>query len=325
VVDQPNLSDVEAPAGSGLGQSLRARRRHARLTLKELGAKAGLSFPFISQIERGQATPSMSALRRLAEALDTTPQALLADGDAATVAASHRPLPVSDAGLVDGQCRMLGPTDDELHVLDFSGAPASFLEYWSHAGAEHVYVVAGTVELDLDGELTTLGPGDSRSYEATTPHRYRQVGDVRARFLLIELPRPAQRSGEPGGSGAAWTNTMQLRTIDPPVAVEHLVYEVRASAFEQWKAAEFEMWTKWEGDRFPGNLGKETWVQDLGEWIRVSIVIYWRTLDDWLTIDHGLLEAQEQAFSDRVGADNYRLVHFGHDTGEHYYKVSEYR
>lgn len=126
-------------------------------------------------------------------------------------------------------------------------------------------------------------------------------------------------------SAEIWRNTKQLFELDPRPAVEQLVYEVRASEFERWKAAEHVMWTQAEGDRFPAFLGKETWLQDLGEWYRVSIVIYWRTLDDWLGIDPVWLEAQEAAFAELVGADNYRLVHTGHDTGAHYFKISEYR
>ncbi len=122
-----------------------------------------------------------------------------------------------------------------------------------------------------------------------------------------------------------WRNTKQLFELNPRVAVEQLVYEVRASAWDRWKAAEHEWWTKGEGDRFPAFLGKETWLQDLGEWYRVSIVIYWRTLEDWLGIDPVWLDAQEAGFAAAVGADNVRLVHTGHDTGAHYFKISEYR
>lgn len=76
-----------------------------------------------------------------------------------------------------------------------------------------------------------------------------------------------------------WRNTEQLFEVDPPVAVEQLVYEVRATAYESWRAAEHVMWTTALGDRFPAMLRKETWRQDLGEWYRVSIVVYWRTLE----------------------------------------------
>ena len=122
-----------------------------------------------------------------------------------------------------------------------------------------------------------------------------------------------------------WVNTKQLYPMDPPLAVEHLVYEVRASVFDHWRATEFEMWTKGEADRFPGFVGKETWVKDLGEWRQVSIVIYWRTLDDWLGIDPAWLDAQEARFAEIVGADNVRLVSAGHDDGHHWFKISEYR
>lgn len=124
---------------------------------------------------------------------------------------------------------------------------------------------------------------------------------------------------------AGWVNTKQLHRIDPPLAVEHLIYEVRTEVFDHWREVEFEMWTKGEADRFPGFVGKETWVMDLGEWRRVSIVIYWRTLDDWLTIDPAWLDAHEAEFQRRVGEGNVRLVGAGHDAGAHYFKISEYR
>jgi hypothetical protein len=122
-----------------------------------------------------------------------------------------------------------------------------------------------------------------------------------------------------------WVNTKQLYELDSPVAVEQLIFEVRREAFEHWKEVEFEMWTKAEADLFPAYLHKETWVQDLGEWYRVSIVIHWRTLEEWLGIDPVWLEQQEAAFAERMGPGNVRLVATGHDTGAHYFKISEHR
>jgi uncharacterized protein (TIGR03792 family) len=121
-----------------------------------------------------------------------------------------------------------------------------------------------------------------------------------------------------------WVNTKRLRVLDPPPAVEQLIFEVRREAFEHWQEVEFEMWTKGEADRFPAFLHKEIWLQDLGDWYRVSIVIHWRTLEEWLGIDPVWLERHEAEFAARVGADNVRLVATGHDTGAHYFKISEY-
>ena len=120
------------------------------------------------------------------------------------------------------------------------------------------------------------------------------------------------------------TNDKVLREFDPPLAVEHLVYEVRAEAFETWKAAEFELWTRGEADRFPFFRGKETWVARGTEHHRVTIVIYWDSFDEWFGIDPVWLEEQERRFADIVGADNYRLVYAAHET-ERPEKISEYR
>jgi hypothetical protein len=72
------------------------------------------------------------------------------------------------------------------------------------------------------------------------------------------------------------TNDKTLQEPDPPPAVEVLVYEVRASAYETWKAAEHEHWTKAFADRFAFFVGKETWLCPGNEWHRVTVVIFWR-------------------------------------------------
>lgn len=52
-----------------LGDRLRARRQEMRLTLKEVALGAGLSVGFISQIERGITSPSLSSLVSVARVL----------------------------------------------------------------------------------------------------------------------------------------------------------------------------------------------------------------------------------------------------------------
>ena len=126
----------------------------------------------------------------------------------------------------------------------------------------------------------------------------------------------------------SWVNEKQLREFDPPLAVEQLVYEVEQAAYETWKAAEFELWTQGEADRFPFYVGKETWLckgdPETGAPHKVTIVIYWTSVEEWYSIEPEFLETQERLFSARVGADNYRLVHEGHLVDQ-YFKISEYR
>ncbi|MBK7400839.1 MAG: response regulator [Myxococcales bacterium] len=53
-----------------IGDNVRGLRLGAGLTLKQLGARAGLSMSLISQVERGESSPSIGSLHRIARSLD---------------------------------------------------------------------------------------------------------------------------------------------------------------------------------------------------------------------------------------------------------------
>jgi transcriptional regulator with XRE-family HTH domain len=59
-----------------LGDFIRNQRAITRLTLRQVAALAQISNPYLSQVERGVHEPSASILRRLAHALEITPEAL---------------------------------------------------------------------------------------------------------------------------------------------------------------------------------------------------------------------------------------------------------
>ena len=56
------------------GDKLRLARLTKKMTLKDLAEKCNLSYSYISQVERGDASPSLSSLSRLAKALDVSPR-----------------------------------------------------------------------------------------------------------------------------------------------------------------------------------------------------------------------------------------------------------
>lgn len=74
------MSSQEPPPEGleALGEFIRAQRKQAELSLRELAAKANVSNPYISQIERGLHEPSVRVLTAIAKALDMSSDALLA-------------------------------------------------------------------------------------------------------------------------------------------------------------------------------------------------------------------------------------------------------
>jgi transcriptional regulator with XRE-family HTH domain len=59
-----------------LGEYLREQRREARLSLRQLAEQAGVSNPYLSQIERGLRRPSAEVLKELAKALRISAETL---------------------------------------------------------------------------------------------------------------------------------------------------------------------------------------------------------------------------------------------------------
>lgn len=62
--------------GNSLGDYLREQRQAARLSLRQLAEVAGVSNPYLSQIERGLKRPSAETLRQLAKGLEVSAESL---------------------------------------------------------------------------------------------------------------------------------------------------------------------------------------------------------------------------------------------------------
>lgn len=191
------MTSYTEDVGLRLGGAIRARRRLLGMTLVEVAASAGLSHPFLSQLERGLARPSMRSLTAIAATLGTTAQALMAESEL-PVAPDSEPVsvvrraadevpPVDSPG---GSVRPLVRGERAMLPVEYIGAPREFDEYISHDGEEFVYVAHGTVEVDIEGELYVASPGDSVYYAGGLRHRWRSLSDEEVRLVVVQQNRP---------------------------------------------------------------------------------------------------------------------------------------
>jgi mannose-6-phosphate isomerase-like protein (cupin superfamily) len=63
----------------------------------------------------------------------------------------------------------------------------------SHPGQEFVFVHAGSVELNHDGRILRLDTGDCAYFDASAPHKLRQVGDQPAEVVVVAYDAPGRR------------------------------------------------------------------------------------------------------------------------------------
>lgn len=176
-------------AEARLGRALRAARKARSMTLMEVATAAGLSQPFLSQLELGRARPSMRSLHRIAVALGTTQQELLAE---AAPVPKGTPVRAEGADLVDvhgGGARLLLHEPGGVDVTEFVGLPPEFEEYFVHERPELIYVARGTIEVDVLADchrtVSELRARDTLACPGGAGHRYRQIGAETCVVLVI--------------------------------------------------------------------------------------------------------------------------------------------
>jgi len=176
-----------------VGARLRAIRQLRRATLKAVAERAGLSESFLSQIERGKASPSVASLTRIAAALGVNVADLFeahdARADPRVLRRDRRPT-LGFGNL--GRKYLLTPRpleNLEVFTAEFVPGGSTGDEPYTHGESEELVVVlSGTIQLQLGERLFELQEGDSIDYLSSTPHRVANAGDDVAEVMWIISP-----------------------------------------------------------------------------------------------------------------------------------------
>jgi transcriptional regulator with XRE-family HTH domain len=176
---------------AALGARVRTLRQERGWTLKELGREAGLSHPFLSQLERGLARPSVGSAERIARALGVPVGLLWTSPSRAGRAAVVR----KDNGERQQHCDPSAPgglrtlAGEPMAIREWTGGSRRWPEeHEIGAGEVLLYVARGGLEVDLDGEIHALGEGDALLFDGGVPHRLRRTGGVSTRALKVATP-----------------------------------------------------------------------------------------------------------------------------------------
>ncbi|WP_292596541.1 XRE family transcriptional regulator [Mesorhizobium sp.] len=176
-----------------LAGDIRALRRARGLTLAETGLKLGRSVGWISQVERGLSTPSLSDLRAFAD-LFGVPVSLFFSHDVPVEkergvvvrAGSRRTLGTTDSGLVE---ELLSPDlGGSFEMLRSVFAPGAELKVEARRPTEEAgYVASGSFDIEISGVWHQLGEGDSFRFDGK-PFRWRNPGAEPAVVIWVISP-----------------------------------------------------------------------------------------------------------------------------------------
>ena len=178
-----------APASEAPGERLRRLRVKAHKTLKEVSETTGLSISFISALERGGSGASVASLRRLAGAYGVTMRELFGadlDQGSPLVRSEDRPVMQWDNGVRFEEMASGEKVMDPSFIRVPAGTGSE--GFYSHNGEEFIYVVSGTLFVELRDQGTFgVEPGDTLYFSSTTPHRW-WAGDEPVEAVYVNTP-----------------------------------------------------------------------------------------------------------------------------------------
>src|SRR5262245_27203842 len=205
-MSEPAVASLPAPhEPSHIGRGLRAQREKLGLTLREVARRAGVSASLISQIERDKVNPSVSTLYALVRELGITMGDLFAgDGSAAPGARASSGTALGPAVGPDDRAiinlasgvtwERLTPASDPgvefLHVnYDVGSESCPENSLVTHGGKEYGYAISGRLGVRIGFDEYELGPGDSVSFDSSSPHRLWAIGDERVTAIWVVVGR----------------------------------------------------------------------------------------------------------------------------------------
>jgi len=185
----PAPDATNAGASNGPGEQLRRLRSRAHKTLKEVSEATGLSISFISALERGGSGASVASLKLLAEAYGVNMREVFGadlEQNPLLVRGEERPVMQWDNGVRFEEMAAGEKAMDPSYIRVPSGAGSE--GFYSHNGEEFIYVISGTLHVELKEQGSfTLSPGDTLYFPSTTPHRW-WAGDDPVEAVYVNTP-----------------------------------------------------------------------------------------------------------------------------------------
>lgn len=169
------------------GPVIRQRRKALGLTLDDVAKATNLTIGFLSQVERGISSPSLSSFMRIASALQTSLEQLI-----------KVPEPFSEYVAKDNrQTYVLGKSKRLYEKLGpgFPGAltypciihrpPGHVSEHMQHEGEVFCYLLEGSLEYHLGDKVFIMSPGDTIHHNTNKPHYSKVLGDQESVELWV--------------------------------------------------------------------------------------------------------------------------------------------
>ena len=178
-----------------VGENVKKIREKKGLSLEDISQRTGLKAELLTEIERGEISPPLGTIIKLAKALDMKmgyfvsgaedlPYTIVRKNDRKLVSRYN----AKKSDKYGYEFSSLAPYKKNRHMepLIVRLEPSDIEEERStHDGQEFIYVLEGTMEVRLEGEVHLLEPGDAIYYDSSVPHLVRCHGKDTTKILAV--------------------------------------------------------------------------------------------------------------------------------------------
>jgi transcriptional regulator with XRE-family HTH domain len=172
-----------------IGERLRELREARNISMRALATRSGLSANALSMIERSKASPSVSTLYKLADALGVSITSFFGSDtqrqQVVFLKADERTRMSFTRGVFEGLGgeQFVGRVEPFMLTLESNAnsGPRSM----AHTGHEFVFCLRGELEYQVERQIYHLSSGDSLLFAAHLKHRWKNVGGTVVSALII--------------------------------------------------------------------------------------------------------------------------------------------
>jgi transcriptional regulator with XRE-family HTH domain len=177
---------------AAVGARIRVLREAMGLSLRDLAERCGVSAPMLSQVERGETSPTLVVAEKIAAGLELTLSQLLRldEGEHVVLSRAGERRRSKRGGHSFEELTPPLPgqrADVSLHTLRPGAATGGRQDPPMHepGSRENAVVLEGALALVVDGSRHELAAGDAITFDADLPHHFENEGEEPARFLAV--------------------------------------------------------------------------------------------------------------------------------------------
>ena len=167
-----NSTVIQEDPENTLGERLRLRRKELKLSMKEVAVSSGLSIGFISQVERGLTSPSLTSLTAIANFLRSDVTNFLSQPKSKSSITRNEERDVYTINKNGLQYERLSDSfpGHTLNSVIIHEMPGHKTESISHEGEEFFFILEGAITIYIDGVVNILEAGDSLHFDSSRSH-----------------------------------------------------------------------------------------------------------------------------------------------------------